>query len=448
MINETTLHPGVGIGNIRLGRSMYETMKSLSKHHYKLRVSYSEHNYLKLPVLVTLQDYGIRLTFKNNEDQCLQLIEILDVTRSNRSNGYKLLTLLYNDFKLNEFERTDDLPLDGLESTCSSLSSDDKTLVSTCSTSLRLIYNKLFGPTYPGKLTDNVYILSYPGISFKFVVSNTQLLEKVQAIDCDELRLSTLLNWDTPNDITCSAIAIYKGDSWQDFDFKKKMTESTDGKKDNLISRLSVDLDRGVTRIQFKNGSSAQIVIGSTSQQDMLNILGPPDDYFTKFGSPLLIHGAQAYPGAQTNTEGVHHKFHNYFRYGLDVMYDPHSLLGHPTVKKVVLHNGGIAESLNFMKWDQCNWEVTSSDVSFNSQMNFSEMPSQLRLLVPVLLNRLESEYFDGDLDIIELPNDGPNDGAVSAKAKTWGQSKLYSYKRCIFEVLDLNGFVSCITVF
>lgn len=481
MISETTIHPGIGIGNdIRLGLSMYETITQLNKYNYKLHVTYSDKNYLKMPVLVTIVDYGIRLSFKNSDDQSLQLIELLDISMANMKRGgcRRLLGLLYNGVKLNEFERIEPLSVqllqaepqpDGLES-CSSLSSDDRSLVSTCNTTLRLIYNKIFGPTYPGKLGKKSYILSYPGVSFKFRILNDDLFEKVSVEMEEEMRLSMLLNWDIGDEIICDSIAIFKGNSWNEFNYEQKMnfvdpvssgfstptsaTLESSKNSENTIQKLHVELEKGLIEVHFKAAPVALISIGATSQQQVLNILGPPDDYFNKFDSPLLIHNKGANGEARSSLGSVesdadtsHYKFHNYFRFGLDILYDINcsGKQGHATVKKIVVHNGGIAECLNFMKWNRCNWELNTNGTKINSGMNFEELPNEIKGLIPVLLNRNESEFVDYDLDIIEMPNEPI---AKVGKVKTWGQSKLYGYKRCIFEVIDLNSFISCITVY
>jgi len=191
--------------------------------------------------------------------------------------------------------------------------------------------------------------------------------------------------------------------------------------------------------------------------------LGPPDDYFNKFDSRLLIHkhtkGLLADSAQLQENDISHYKFHNYYKYGMDVLYDLNGkntkVQSKTTIKKIILHNGGICESLNFMKWNRCNWEIYNDNVRFNSSMTFKDLPESLQNLTPVLLNRNESEFVDNDLDIIHFPKEASFSqesqlslSSVDERVKTWGQSKLYGFDRCIFEVLDSNGTISTITVY
>lgn len=489
MIYETVIVPGERFGNsIKLGNSLYDTISHLNKFNYKLKLSYSDKQFLQLPIVVTIVDFGIRLTFRNKSEQVLDLIEVLDVSNQRKGNKrrHHLLRLVYNGIGLNEFESDDCETLfcnDLVSSSSSSASSSSSTVlddVSVASTThsqssndpiscsgptLKLIYNKIFGPTYPGKVSGDsaTYILSYPGVSFRFNILNESLYKLVveEALkNNDDGVLSMLLNWDSPRDISCEAIALYKGNSWGDF--KLQSNEYKDKEP-----RLKVDLDQGTIKVLMnkEDGDFKPFVIklGETTQQEVSNILGPPDDYFNKFDSRLLIHNhlpkvSREAKDADLGNDISHYKFHNYFRYGIDLLYDFSGKDNTPnrqqstTVKKIILHNGGITESLNFMKWNKCHWEIETSTGSeilrFNSSMYFRELSHQFQELCPVLLNRNESEFVDNDLDIIEIPQAHKSAHDNPDKVKTWGQSKLYGFERCIFEVIDSNGCISTVTIY
>ncbi|KAK6455262.1 uncharacterized protein RJT20DRAFT_130004 [Scheffersomyces xylosifermentans] len=553
MIYETTISPGEGLGNaIKLGDSLYSIIKRLDKFNYKFRISYSNNQFLEVPIMVRVADLGIRLTFRNHGEQTLDLIEVLDI--DNRSNGgrnsnseedhrkssksNRLLKLVYNGVSLNEFESAANSSTDIDESPSGSISespllsknSSSSTILETTSSysssassnstfhsllssgpTLKSVYNKIFGPTYPGTLNKEkkTYILSYPGISFKFAIVSDQVLEKLHDKD-DDLILSNLLNWDNPYDVKCTSIALYKGNSWSEFEKSfsganskevgQSSLQSTTGMKAGTrvrdeISKLDISLKDGLINIMFKSDSKKEastdttrinrpsIRIGKTTQQQVLNILGPPDDYFNKFDSRLLIHKHLSVHPAENNgvknssqfdnllrsndNDLSHYKFHNYFRYGIDILYDLNSNRSNQnqsklstTVKKVIVHNGGITESLNFMKWNRCNWEITTSgdggEIKFNSGMYFHQLPQNFRDLTPVLLNRIESEFIDNDLDIIEFPNESARNkserekevDSADEKVKTWGQTKLYGFDRCILEVLNSNGCISSVTIY
>ncbi|KAG7661693.1 uncharacterized protein J8A68_004751 [[Candida] subhashii] len=489
MIYESIISPGKGLGNsIKLGGSMYEIIQHLDKFKYKFRISYNPTKFYENPIIVTIIDLNIRLTFNNQRDQTLELIEVLDMNRSGGGGGGGEtgggLRLIYNGHNLNEVE----MPVNGLETTLSSAStvgtensggnnnnsgissltssrSTYNTQLSSIGPNFKLIYNKIFGPTYPGKLNGakDGYILSYPGISFKFRILNEELLNNIRDLGDERQQvLSALLNWDNPYDVTCDSIALHKGNSWEDY-VANRTNERGGGDGGNEIENVVINLDEGTITIQKADKKENIIQIGKSTQQDVINILGPPEDYFNKFDSRLLIHNHLSNIERENSENDISHcKFHNYYKYGIDILYNITNSNNqnkmNNSVKKVIIHNGGITEGLNFMRWNRCNWEIESSDgsIQFNSRMYFDELPQIFHEnTTPVLLNRNESEFIDNDLDIIESPNRG-EDGmemerdrlADDEQVKTWGQSKLYGIDRCILEVINSNGCISSVTIY
>ncbi|ODV76942.1 uncharacterized protein CANTADRAFT_57004 [Suhomyces tanzawaensis NRRL Y-17324] len=522
MIYETVIVPGEGLGNhITLGDSMFNIIKQLSNANYKLKISYSDTDFLNVPVVVTVVKLGIRLTFRNQREQTLDLIELLDlaidgpvlassgVGGANSVKRHQLLKIIYKNVSLNEFENSELLssPLmdpetnnsssssiaeNSSSSSSTTLTSVDSKVFASSKITLKLIYNRIFGPTYPGKLisSSRFYVLSYPGVSFKFKILSEDLFQKVapstdsdpqEQSKVDESILSSLLNWDKPEEIVCDSIALYKGNSWNDFDLKGIMdSRGPDWFKQSEIAKLLINLDEGKTDICFGRSGArdssveatdvASLIIGHTTQQEVLNILGPPDDYFNKSDSRLLIHDHLPFLKEADSTNVIeqdisHYKFHNYFRYGIDILYDLNNTGSHidqnsskTVIKKIIVHNGGITESLSFMKWNRCNWEMTTTldgrSVKIDSTMYLKDFPEQIRNLAPVLLNRNESEFIDNDLDIIQLPQPSNghartnNEYSNGPKVKTWGQSKLHGLDRCIFEAVDSSGCISSVTIY
>ena len=459
MIYETVISPGIGIGNsIKLGLTLYEVITELNKHGYKYRVLYSETNYYDSPILIQIIDLDIRLTFQNKNDQVLSLIEVLHLDGNNCG---KPLRLLYKNQSLNEFEQVNECDNDvtnqskvqNSEEMANSNSSHSSNgdangtrLVST-GPSFQLIYNKILGPTYPGMFngTANSYTLSYPGIAFKYKIVNEELRNKLKD-QSSELVLDTLINWDSPQDIICNSIAIFKGKTWSEYRTNCQATPTG--------HVFAVDLDRGVITI---NGAQS-IEIGKSTQQDVIDILGPPDDKFNKYDSRLLIHNYlsdDSLEEEEAKKDFRNCKFHNYYKLGIDILYDlqdQQSTLQNTlnsVVNKVILHNGGIAEDLSFMKWNRCNWTIESSQFGqpISSTMYFDNLPTQFKSLTPVFLNRYESEFIDNDLDVIDLPSI-KKDSSTSGKLKRWGQSKLYGLDRCIIEVLNSNGCICIVNIY
>ena len=427
MLDHTLLFPGKGIGStIRLGKSLYTTIKALDKFGYKMKIIYSGKDYLNTPVMILLPDIGVRLVFSS---LVLVLIEILDL---------QLLKLSYNNKILNPWAH-DENNIDFL--------------------TLKSVYNKIFGPTYPGTLQGEDYILSYNGISFKFHINLKVLVTKVSRLAGDEDKiLSTLLNSSHP-DVACTAISVHSGDSWSGV----ASTLAADPLVPvTAIRKLLIDVKKGVVKVLFDDREHT-ITIGRTTQQEMLNLFGPPDDYFNKFDSRFLIHNHLSKSLGIDIHDNSLYKFHNYFSLGLDFLYDltPRGT-GTGVLRKIVIHNGQIPESLDFMRWNKCNWEMFDKDADFNkapratSDMYFRDIPQDFLATInandsvrPVILNRNESEFIDNDIDIIKADDLGDDsDSAISAKAKTWGHSKLYGCERCIWEVVDSNGCISCLMVF
>lgn len=424
MLDNTILFPGKGIGNtLRLGKSLYTTIKALDKFGYKMKIIYSGKDYLNTPVMILLPEIGVRLVFSSLK---LVLIEILDLQKLKLSYNNKVLNPLVHDENNNEL------------------------------LTLKTVYNKIFGPTYPGTLQGEDYILSYNGISFKFHINLKVLVTKVSRFAGDEDKiLSTLLNSSYP-DVTCTAISVHSGDSWSEV---APALVADPVVAVTSIRKLQIDVKEGVVKVLFDDRDHI-INIGRTTQQEILNLFGPPDDYFNKFDSRFLIHNHLSKSLGIDIHDNSLYKFHNYFSLGLDFLYDltPRGI-GTGVLRKIVIHNGQIPESLDFMRWNKCNWEMFENfkeEPRATSDMYFRDIPEDFLATInandsvrPVILNRNESEFIDNDIDIIKANDLGDDsDSAISSKAKTWGHSKLYGCERCIWEVVDSNGCISCLTVF
>lgn len=498
MITNTPIVPGQGLGNtINLGSLMYSIINQLETHNYKIKLSYSDKQYLQTPISVTVPEIGLRLIFENFNKQELVLIEVTNFNNLRFSyNGINL-----NDIK--EYGNSDIIPVASKDVSDAAARPLDLELGRSVKLpNLKQIYNQAFGPTFPGKLSKDFesYILSYPGISFNFTIKLTELIGKLKALnekENDNAILSKLLNWDRSNDIECASLSIYHGSSWDNFHktFRKSifnkvpMTKPKHETSQTIsINNLLVNLNQGLVKIVFDHVADKPptkdyiIKIGKTTQQDILNILGPPDDYFNKFDSRLLIHNHLSKSFKIDLHDNSIYKFHNYFRFGIDFLYDLNSnKQSTGVIKKLIIHNGGITESLDFMKWNKCNWKImtgnasdtqdpfdASKDLSVDSSMYFKDIPHEFfakivgkNNLRPVLLNRNETEFIDNDLDIIspeeisnlnapltKFPSRDSADSEKTCKTKTWGQSRLYGCNKCIWEVIESNGCISCVTIF
>lgn len=462
----SNISPGEGIaGFLHLGTLLFDTISKLKSSDCKMQIAYSSQKYIESPILVTLPSMGLRLSFLNLQSQELQLIEVLN---------FHMLKLSYNGQALNEiqFFEVPEEP-DALEK-----APMQKQVTLPC---LKVIYNKIFGPTYPGvlNLEKKSYVLSYPGISFKFEIRLKELLAKLASIEDNNQILSKIANWDVAPDIPCVSLAIFRGKDITSFvqSLRTGLTEKGNAELDRAISveKFKVRLEPGEIDVFYppvgeNTGKKETLKLGVSTQQDALRVLGPPDAYFNKFDSRLLIHKHLKTAKAPSERAGAVYKFHNYFRLGIDLLYNlnPNDKVG-GVLEKIILHNGGIAESLDFMQWNKCNWEISwdsKTGSKVDSSMYFHEFDKTFLLEIgngktaPVMLNRNESEITrDEDLEILHVTDNGKLDltqtlsndsigSKPSNEFKTWGQSRLYGYDRCIWEVIEANNCVSNVTIY
>lgn len=412
------LVPGEGLlGHVSLGQSLFDAVNHFNSSGVDFQVVYSAQSYLDAPVFVQLPLWGVRLMF-NHAGRRLALIEVV---------SFDHLSTSYNGLLVSDVIESESGP-------------------EVRRPSLKQIYNKIFGPTYPGHWDAKLasYVLSYPGISFKFKVKNPHVVAKVSTVNGDEAILSKLLNCDRPADIEAVSLAIFEGNSYDEF---HRLLISEQPSEKNPVD-VSVDVDTGRVTISLADKKHT-LVVGETTQRTVLNILGPPDDSFNKFDSRFLIHNHLKSLDSADDSSTIF-KFHNYFLLGIDFLYDLSRRGSTGVLRKIILHNGAIAESLDFMRWNRCAFKVTKNDVTLDSNTVFSKIPDaffggQVR---PVLLNRNETELID-DLEMIHRDDFKSIDsGNLSHSLRAWGQSKLYGTDRVILEVLESNGCISSVTIY
>lgn len=455
-----------------LGNLLYHTVTKLREQRQRMEISYSPKKYLDIPLLMSLPKLGVRLMFDVKGTQPLRLIEVLN---------FDHLKLLYKGHYLNDIvyhtPSDEELVLGSSEQELMHLHNKKHVLPPT----LKEIYNKIFGPTFPGELhlSSNSYILSYPGIAFRFFIHLEELRTRISALTDKNLILSKLTNWETATDIPCVSVAIFEGEDYPSFIAKlqqncRGLPQPADvvHTSDLAIENIKVTLNTGKAEFLFharNQKSTAVLEIGKSTQQDVLRLLGPPDSYFNKFDSRLLIH-KHLRPGSGTSPSLCSvYKFHNYFRHGVDFLYNLNPDNGHGGVlEKMVLHNGGNVKSLDFLHWNKCNWTLqTTADIDsplVSSEMYFREFSTDFLSQIqsensePVLLNRGDSDNADDyDLELVSSEEFKNGNGAGlpdlldstgSRHVKTWGQLRLHGYQRCILEVNESNDCVSCVTIY
>lgn len=461
------VHPNKGLGGqFVLGELLFSINEKIQEANQKSTFVYSEKNSSQTPILVNLLESSTRLMFNSHGEQQLILIEILD---------FQNIKLVYKGMYLNDIIHH--CPTD--EELAKASGSGDLAHIRgkkrVVPPTLKEIYNTIFGPTYPGKLfrPSKVYILSYPGIAFRFQILLEDLLSQLLAQDDETAILSKLTNWDNAKDILCTSVAVFKGENF--FSYLEQISGPTPitlpRNNSILIDKVHVQLSTGRLTINFtpECEKAPQIIeIGKSRNQDVLRVLGPPDACFHKFDSRLQIHESMKSNTGDPHSPTSVYKFHNYFRFGIDFLYnlDSASRKG-GVLKKVILHDGGDIKSRDFMKWGRCKWEITNdetgrqfsitSDMLFESMKEKMSQAESLQTCQPVLLNRHDSQnmnefdmefvssadYDEGEKEYPEI-----NGTKLITDIKIWGQLRLYGYQRCIWDVNESNNCVTSVTLY
>lgn len=367
--------------------SLYHLLRQLSSK-YRVTIAYNDEDVFYYLIITQL---NIRLTF-DFECQLLLFIEIVDLSR---------VSLTYQDHSLKDYK-------------------------------FQTVYDHYFGPTYPGELKNSVYTLNYPGLSFRFNVENTKKLQGIT--DASELLRQVMAT--NPK---ASSIAIHHLSKWSEF--------KTYGFKAQTVDRLAVD-DIEVSEIRIKGiqhdeeGPNTRdgfdldvhffkhprlenfsLVIDRSLQQDVLAELGPPDEVFLKNDSRSSIHGRSP---VDDKSKCV---FHNYFRYGFDLLYTMTRSGG--VLTKVVLH-GNLPESVLFGKYRKCNWRCKRFQDEELAQTE-ADLANE-----EVVINR--SELLGNSMELID-GNWEKNENEIE-----WGKSVVFTYNDHVVEYV--HGRINAITLF
>ena len=150
-----------------MGASLHNVLtrlKAQPQTYPQLDLAYSAAEPVVQPVILTLPANGLRLRF-DGPDQRLRLVEVLDFSKTSLT------------YKNNEVVRQ----------TKSSNEGSSEQEPQATGPLFRHVYNRLFGPTYPGEYVRpepndtseyGTYVLSYPGVAFSFPLKHTAWSEK------------------------------------------------------------------------------------------------------------------------------------------------------------------------------------------------------------------------------------------------------------------------------
>ena len=166
----------------------------------------------------------------------------------------------------------------------------------------RHVYNKLFGPTYPGEYIPpgssseayGTYVLSYPGVSFSFPLKHNAWSEQADFVSL--LSSSAAL--------AATSMSIFHGASWPETRstlFTKpppypRSIALSGRNKDFAPTEVELVSVQGDGTLEFmrKGSTPFVMVLGKTTPQDLVTELGPPDAVFRKSDTRITIHGVSA----------------------------------------------------------------------------------------------------------------------------------------------------------
>lgn len=378
-------------------------------------LSYSSTEPLLADVVLTLPTNGIRLRF-DGPDQRLRLIEVLNFAKA---------SLTYKGYELVRPSKSANGDLDQGEGRSSG-------------PLFRHVYNRLFGPSYPGeyypprsgrKTDQGTYILSYPGIAFSFPLLHTSWSEHADFV--------TLLS--SPASSAASSLAIFQGSSWSEAraslcvkqpPFPRSIARAGRN-KDLAPDEIEEARILGQGRIEFLRQSTPAFLmcLGETTPQDLIAEFGPPDAIYRKNDTRIAIHAdnnehgllqkgsdprlgsgmsletgrlratndgedsdAERLRGASDGPLVQAECFFNYFHHGFDALlsfpsgvqsppfpgteplYTPPPHGSELRVTKILLH-GNVPGSYPFNRHRRCRWSIQHASAVEKDDMLTSERP-------------------------------------------------------------------------
>lgn len=408
------VYPGRGLGWITLGASLHGVLarfKAQSHQYGQLDLAYSVSEPVLDPIVLNLPDNGIRLRF-DGPDQRLRLIEILDFSKS---------TFTYKSSELVRKPST----------------ANDDFHEQVAGPSFKHLYNRLFGPSYPGEYIvpnsgedHGTYVLSWPGIAAKFSLRSKTWSEKTNFV--------SLLSSSAAS--PASSLAIFSGASWPEvrptlyskrpnlprsISLANKTTESIPDEVEEIVVHAG-----GKLELFRRTSVPLMVVLNETTPQDLVVELGPPDAIFRKSAGRISVQAGGAtskdrlpsisptldphlvdheqssnknYTDDSENEVAIYDEaqdeetrseaFYNYFHHGFDVLIStPHPCTTHDpdrshtpadlVATKIFLH-GNVPGSFAFNRHRRSRWRIAfesnSRPVSVTSEMRFQEVSGILK---------------------------------------------------------------------
>ncbi|KAL2823477.1 tRNA synthetases class I-domain-containing protein [Aspergillus cavernicola] len=258
-----------------LGASLHNVLSRVKAHpqtYPAIDIAYSASDPLQNPVTLQLPSNGLRLQF-DGPDQRLRLIEVLDFSKT--TLAYKNQEVLKGAVKPQEL------------------------LAHPQGPSFRHVYNRLFGPSYPGEYIPptppspyGTYVLSYPGVAFSFPLQDSAWSEQ-----CDFVALLS-----SSAALPATSMSIFQGSSWPDVRAKLfaqqpqyPRSPALAGKNKEFVpDEIEEFTIHGAGKIEVtrRSTSPTYITLSETTPQDLIAEFGPPDAIYRKNDRRISIHRA------------------------------------------------------------------------------------------------------------------------------------------------------------
>lgn len=247
-------------------------MKAHPQTYPAIDIAFSASNPLQCPVTLQLPSNGLRLRF-DGPDQRLRLIEVLDFSKT--TLVYKNQEVLKGAAKPHERSASPQGP------------------------GFRHVYNRLFGPSYPGEFIPGnspssygTYVLSYPGVAFSFPLQGSAWSEQ-----CDFVALLS-----SSAALPATSMSIFQGPSWPEVRAKLftqqpqyPRSPAVAGKNKEIvpdeIEEFTI-LGAGKVEVTRRSTQPTSISLSETTPQDLVAEFGPPDAIYRKNDRRISIHGA------------------------------------------------------------------------------------------------------------------------------------------------------------
>uniref|UniRef100_A0A0D6R3Y6 Uncharacterized protein n=1 Tax=Araucaria cunninghamii TaxID=56994 RepID=A0A0D6R3Y6_ARACU len=380
------LKPGLALGPFTLGIPICEAFACIEQNpsiYDVVHVKYHDEEPLILDIVISFPDHGFHLRFEPFS-QRLRLIEVFDVQR---------LQMRY----------------------ANSFIGGPSTLATFAT-----VY-KVCGPTFPGSYDADrgVYTLFYPGLSFAFPIPP---LYKEYLLEQSELPLE-FPDGTTP---VTSRVCIYDKSSGGSIGV---------GVGTLLKKALPPPLPAGnsyMEEVHAKLADELWFTVGGqhipfgASPQDVWSELGPPCGIHQKQVDQMMIHSAL---DSQTKTTMCKDYFYNYFKRGLDILFDGQT----HKIKKFVLHTNFPGHA-DFNSYIKCNFVIHCLHLTEQDEASMREdciTPNTKWNQVQELL---------GDAGRAAIQTQG-------STSNPFGSTFVYGYRNIAFEVMK-NGHIATVTLF